>query len=169
MWQRRTFHECASELRQISDQFRAAYVNTRGWDGATRDHMLQDTSTRGVEILRILALSVRSDQDYGLTDGHSDTVGAVRADVVAVEASSVIQTYRPPYSALPGFNPLRLRQALNKIAHANPSRCGFFADESIHDLILTGADRGSSWLAVVSISELCSVIESLPDAAIAHH
>jgi hypothetical protein len=167
MWQRRTFHECASELRQISEQFRAAYTNARGWDEATRDHMLHETSKRGVEVLRILALSIRSDQDYGFTQAGLDTVGAFRAGVSAADAAMAIQTYRPPYTALPGYSPLRLRQALNKVAHANPSQCGFYADDSTHDLVLTGEDRGSSWVAVVSIAHLCAVIESLPDVAIA--
>lgn len=129
--------------------------------------MLRDTSTRGVEILRILALSIRSDQDYGLTHAQADIVGAFRADAPSADAFAAVQTYRPPYTGLPGYTPLRLRQALNKVAHANPSQCGFFADERTHDLVLTGTERGRSWVAVVSIPDLCSVIESLPDYTIA--
>jgi hypothetical protein len=166
MWQRRTFHECASELRSISEQFRAAYTNRWRWNDARRDDMLRDTSTRGVEILRILALSIRSDQDYGLTQPRPDSVGAFHSGVSEADALSFVQTYQPPYTALPGYTPLRLRQALNKVAHANPTRCGFFADDTTHDLLLTGDDRTASWVAVVSLPDLCSVIQHLPDAAV---
>jgi hypothetical protein len=127
---------------------------------------MRDTSTRGVEVLRILALSIRSDQDYGLTPKKpEDSVGAFRESATAPEAAAFIQSYRPPYSGLTGFVPLRLRQALNKIAHANPARCGFFADDHTHDLILTGEDKGRSWVAVVSLIDLCTVIQALPDVA----
>lgn len=40
----------------------------------------------------------------------------------------------------------------------------FFADADTHDLILTGEERGSTWVAVISIIDLCNVIKSLPDA-----
>lgn len=165
MWQRHTFHECAEELSVISDDFRAAYINRWNSDQATRDRVLRETSVRGVEVLRILALSIRSDQDCGLTDNTSATVGAIRNNVTAEEARAVVRGYRPPHSRLPGFAPLRLRHALNKVAHVNPSGSGFFADAHIHDLVLTGEERGSHWVAVVSIMDLCDVIKSLPDAS----
>jgi hypothetical protein len=165
MWQRRTFHECASELQSISADFRAAHTNRWQWEQSRKDQVMRDTSTRGVEVLRILALSIRSDQDYGLTPKRPDSVGAVREAATASEATAFIQSYRPPHRALTGFLPLRLRQALNKIAHAHPARCGFFADDHTHDLILTGEDRGMSWIAVVSLIDLCAVIQALPDVA----
>jgi hypothetical protein len=164
MWQRRTFHECASELKAISEDFRSAYTNRWNWDKSRKDQVLRDTSTRGVEVLRILALSIRSDQDYGLTDNVSTSVGALHAHVAEGEALALVRDYHPPYDRLPGFNPLRLRQALNKIAHANPARSGFFADATTHDLILTGEERGSTWVAVISLIDLCNVVKSLPDA-----
>jgi hypothetical protein len=166
MWQRRTFHDCASELRAISGDFCAAYTNRWGWDRAKCDRVMRDASTRGVEVLRILALSIRSDQDYGLTQMGSDSVGAFCDAASDSEASAFIQNYRPPYRQLGGFVPLGLRQALNKVAHANPARCGFFADGQTHDLILTGDDRGKSWIAVVSVIDLCTLIEAIPDASI---
>jgi hypothetical protein len=164
MWQRRTFHECASELMAISEDFRSAYTNRWNWDKSRKDQVLRDTSTRGVEVLRILSLSIRSDQDYGLTDNVSTPVGALHAHVAESEALALVRDYHPSYDRLPGFNPLRLRQALNKIAHANPTRSGFFADATTHDLILTGEERGSTWVAVISLIDLCNVIKSLPDA-----
>lgn len=55
MWQRRTFHECASELSAISDDFRAAYTNRWDWPSAKRERVMLSASERGVEVLRILA------------------------------------------------------------------------------------------------------------------
>jgi hypothetical protein len=164
MWQRRTFHECAEELSAISGDFRSAYTNRWGWDRAQRDRVMRDTSTRGVEVLRILALSVRGDQDYGLTNNMAGPVGAFCANATEAEALALARNYHPPYSSLPGFAPLTLRQALNKIAHANPAGSGFFADAETHDLVLTGKDRGSVWIAVISLIDLSSAVKSLPDA-----
>lgn len=163
MWQRRTFHECASELSAISEDFRSAYADKSGWDSSERERIMLDASQRGVEVLRILALSVRSEQDYRLTGNDSTPVGALRSNATQVEVLDAIQNYRPPYSQLNGYAPLSLRQALNKIAHADPTGSGFFADENAHDLILSGVNQGSRWIAVISLIELCSVIKSLPD------
>ena len=156
MWTRRTFHECASELGSISIEFRAAH----------RTGQLQimiDTSERGVEVLRILALSIRSDEDYGHTQIGTTQVGILRSRVTALEVRDTIRDYRPPYKALAGYAPLTLRLALNKIAHADPAQSGFFADEQTHDLILSGTDKGSTWLAIISVIDLCNVVQSLPD------
>lgn len=163
MWRRRTFHECASEPGAISEDFRSAHTNRWGWDKSKRDRVMRDTSTRGVEVLRIPALSVRGDQDYGLTNNDASAVGALIIDATDAEAVATVQNYRPPYDRLSGFTPLKLRQALNKIAHANPARSGFFADAETHDLVLTGEDRGSMWIAVISLIDLCGVVKSLPD------
>jgi hypothetical protein len=119
---------------------------------------------RGVEILRILALAVRGDQDFGKTAADLTPVGAVKSDIGAAEVRALVDAYRPPYGALDGFGPLALRGALNKIAHAHPAGSGFFADEETHDLILTGQQHNRPWVAVISLIDLCNVIESLPDA-----
>jgi hypothetical protein len=163
MWARRTFHDCAEELDAISSNFRTAYTNRLGWDGPTCERVMFETSTRGVEVLRILALAIRSEQDYGLTNSDRAAVGALRTNITRDEASLAIKRYRPPYNELNGYTPLGLRQALNKIAHANPTRSGFFADENTHDLILTGMDRGDTWIAVISLIDLSRVIKSLPN------
>ena len=123
-----------------------------------------ESSGRGVEVLRILALAIRSEQDYGLTNSDLAPVGAFSSNISRDEALAVINYYRPPHSELNGYKPLGLRQGLNKIAHADSTRSGFFADDSTHDLILTGADRGAEWLAVISLIDLCRVIKSLPNA-----
>jgi hypothetical protein len=164
MWQRRTFHECASELSAISEDFRSACTNRFGWDQAKRDRILSETSTRGVEVLRILALSIRAEQDAGLTETDSSRVGGLRANAAEAEALDTVNNYQPPWNQLRRFAPLKLRQALNKIAHTDPTRSGFFADENTHDLILTGRYQGATWIAVISLIDLCRVIKSLPDA-----
>lgn len=78
MWQRRTFHECASELGVISEDFRAAHTYRFRWPTAQRERVMVDTSQRGVEILRVLALSIRADQDFRLTDRDATAVGVLR-------------------------------------------------------------------------------------------
>jgi hypothetical protein len=163
MWQRRSFHECAEELSAISADFRAAHTNKFGWDRSKRDRVMVDTSQRGVEVLRTLALSIRSDQDFGLTDNDPRPVGALRSKAIQTEVFVAIRDYRPPYDKLAGFKPIGLRQALNKIAHADPSRGAFFADNETHELILSGVNQGDTWIAVISLIDLCRVIKALPD------
>jgi hypothetical protein len=166
MWLRRTYHECAAELRQISERFRLALTGEGPWDAAENEEILHETSMRGIEVLRILALSIRSDQDYGLTPNEPAPVGALREDILVTEAEALGQTYRPPHDRLPGFSPLRLRSALNKIAHANPVGNGFYATRKTHDLLITGSLKRQTWMAVISVIEICDVIDSLPDSQI---
>ncbi len=167
MWTRRTFHECAYELREISGSFRAAYVNKFGVPESRRSQILQGTSERGVEVLRILALSIRSEQDFHLTPNVNETVGAINSNVASGQVPSLFKDYRPPYYGTPGFDPLHLREALNKIAHANPMQASFFASESVHDLLLSGTRSGRAWVAIISLIDLCAVIESMPDQNVA--
>ena len=166
MLERRTYHQCAVELEYVCRQFRDAYLNKRPLTPAQRDYIMRDTSVQGIEILRILALSIRSDQDAGLTARRTAAVGAFRPAVTDAEAADFAASYGPPYSSLSGYEPLYLRQALNKVAHFDPRRGGFFADDNTHDLILVGQDYGETWIAVVSLLDLCRVVKGLPDAAL---
>jgi hypothetical protein len=166
MWKRRTFHECAEELEILSRDFRDAYTNKSRIDQQSREKILQESSERGVEILRALALSVRSEQDFGGIPSIRTTVGALNRSTNTREVSATLNNYRPPYSEKAGFEPLLLREALNKIAHADPNKAGFFADEVVHELILSGNQRANTWIAIVSISELCRAIKSLPDQSV---
>ncbi len=120
MWLRRTFHECAEELKAQSDFFRGAYVNRLNFSPDERERRMVSASERGVEMLRILALSIRADQDAGLTDSNPAAVGALRVGATDDEITRTLTEYRPPYTQQRGFNQLTLRQALNKIAHADP-------------------------------------------------
>lgn len=163
MWQRRTFHKCAAELRGISARFREAYLNKSGGDEKRRYDAMVEESRSGVEVLRTLALAIRSELDYGLTADSGFSVGALKSDVTIEEAAAVVRDYRPLSSQLSDFGPLSLRQGLNKVAHTNPTRSGFYVDANEHDLILSGTDRSRTWVAVLSLSKLCDAVESLPD------
>lgn len=163
MLQRRTFHECADELMEISDDFRAAHTNIFTRDRAKRDKILVDTSRRGVEVMRLLALSIGEEAEFAAIHNDARPVGAFRASASAAEANETIRDYRPPYAQLHGFRPIGLRQALNKIALADPTRSGFFVDGETHDLILSGLIGGDRWIAVISLLDLCKAIKSLPN------
>lgn len=165
MWKRRTFYECADELKAISEDFRAAYTNKFSFGEEKRNQILQDTSKRGVEVLRILALSVRSEQDYQVIPKNKEIVGALKHTANENEIVGALEHYTPPYNNKDGFEPLLLREALNKIAHADPDKTSFFASESVHDLILCGKYvRGNNkWIAIISLIDFCNVIKSLPD------
>jgi hypothetical protein len=71
--------------------------------------------------------------------------------------------------SIEGYSPLDLRQALNKIAHADPQRADYYVGprDNAHDLLLYGANRGEVWFAAISILMLVKAIHALPDSAIA--
>ena len=96
MWKRKTLHECADELLAISQDFRAAHINKFGMEERRRNQILQGTSERGVEILRTLALSVRSEEDYGIIPEIDDTVGAIKPSATDSEVFTTLNYYRPP-------------------------------------------------------------------------
>jgi hypothetical protein len=65
-----------------------------------------------------------------------------------------------------GCRPLELREALNKVAHADPETAGFVLnprDEDIHDLLLFGDNRGERWFAAVSLTKVVTAVRALPD------
>jgi hypothetical protein len=163
MWKRRTFHECAEELEILSQEFRDAYVNQSKLARQSKAQILQESSERGVEILRVLALSIRSEQDFGAIPSIHTTVGALKRSASISEVSATLKNYQPPYIGRTGFEPLLFREALNKIAHTNPYKTGFFADNIAHDLILSGNHGANIWIAIVSLPDLCRVIKLLPD------
>jgi hypothetical protein len=163
MWKRRTLHECAEELEVLSQDFRDAYINKSELDQQIREKILQESSERDIEILRVLALSIRSEQDVGGIPPICTTVGALKRSANTSEVSATLNSYRPPYSGRTGFEPLPPREALNKIAHANPYRTGFFADNAVHELILSGNHGSNTWIAIVSIADLCRAVKSLSD------
>ena len=155
MWLRRTLKECADELEQLSNRFIRVYLNkNRSLSQEERDDELRSISINGVEVLRILALAIRSDQDSGLLNRTNDTVGAIKNHLSQEEIDSFSRQYRPPYNELTGFSSLKLRDALNKIAHTNGRVTRTAVDDNNHDLILSEKYQNINWLAIISIPAL---------------
>jgi hypothetical protein len=174
MWKRATWHECADELSVVCQDFRDAYWGRRhgsGWPKHPDDIAnMAKSSEKGVQLLRALALAVRSEQDFDLIPQTMTVVGALkRENATTTDAAEVKQKrgYAQMLS-INGYTPLLLRQALNKIAHADPQKADYYIGpgDCVHDLLLYGEDRGNSWFAVVSLIELVKAIRALPDVAI---
>jgi len=98
MWQRATWHECASELDDVCQRFRRAYWGGRnngfGWPRHPDDETeMKASSIQGVQLLRALALAIRSEQDFGVIPHATDVVGAFKkenaspADSIALKQS----------------------------------------------------------------------------------
>lgn len=160
---RPTFYSSATDLAYESERFRSAF--SRPERDPDRAGILEDASRRGVQLLRSLALAVRSEQDYGLLPMKSQRVGSVLETAAQGEIEALVPVYRPPYATLHTFAPLDLRNALNKIAHATPAplRSGVYADAVTHDMISSGTRRGCPWIAVISVLDVCRVLQALPD------
>jgi len=171
MWKRARWHECASELEQVTQHFRRAYwgIRSKSWPRHPDDEReMVATSIEGVQILRALALAVRSEQDFDLIPPEQSIVGALKKRN-ATKSDAETTKRNHGYSAmlkLPDFEPLKLRQALNKIAHADPTTADYYVapTDQAHDLLLFGENRGDQWFAVLSLLELIRVVRALPDA-----
>ena len=175
MWKRATWHECADELSQVCQQFRDAYFGRRHGSRYPRhpddEAEMLEASKKGVQILRALALTVRSEQDFDLIPKTVDIVGALKKERATLKDAIEVKQ-NGGYTRMLTINdyvPLNLRQALNKIAHADPQKADYYIGpgDTTHDLLLYGEDRGQSWFAAVSLVELAKVIRALPDAPIA--
>lgn len=173
MWKRATWHECADELDEVCRTFRRAYRGKRykGWPRHPDDVAeMEATSRQGVQLLRALALAVRSEQDFKLVPNAAAVVGALKSEgAMPSDAYEVKQ--RGGYAGMLEINgcaPLSLRQALNKIAHADPQTAGYYVRgmDLAHDLLLYGEDRGKKWFAAISLLELVKAIRAVPDAAL---
>ncbi len=131
-----------------------------------------ETSKDGIQLLRALALAVRSEQDFDLVPDAVAVVGALKGEGATPSDASEVKRRRgfTEMLKISGYVPLNLRQALNKIAHADPQSADYYVGPSdmAHDLLLYGVNRGQTWFAVVSLLELVKAIRSLPDATVAH-
>lgn len=173
MWKRATWHECADELEAVCQCFRHAYwgKRSRGWPRHPDDIAeMEDTSRKGVQLLRSLALAVRSEQDFNLAPHCATVVGVLKNDD-ATPRDVYDGKQRGGFAGMTeinGYTPINLRQALNKIAHADPQTADYYVRtmDMAHDLLLYGEDRSKNWLAVISILELVKAIRALPDASI---
>jgi hypothetical protein len=175
MWQRATWHECADELNQICQDFRAAYWGRRtggkGWPRHADDEVeMRHTSKEGIQLLRALATAVRSEQDFNLIPPARAVVGALKRTGATPEDAHEVKRFRG-YAAFlkrPSYVPLHLREALNKIVHADPRNADYYVGplDHAHDLLLYGENHGDTWFAALSLLELIKAIRSLPDAFI---
>lgn len=167
MWQRRTFHDCANELASISERFRLAYTDTLPPHMVKmKNGILEECSKNGVDVLKVLALSIRSEQDYGILPNNRLVVGAQKEPVTDGNIYACKKYYcgqYKEYCETKNYEPMYLRVALNKIAHANPIESSFYADEQVHDLILIGTYRDRKWIALLSLLDLIKVVKELPD------
>jgi hypothetical protein len=172
MWKRSTWHECADELESVCERFRLAFWGKRsqGWPRHPGDIAeMEETSKQGVQLLRALALAVRSEQDFDLAPTVPVVVGALKKE--DGKPSDVYEAKKAGgYEGLlkgNGYIPLNLRQSLNKIAHTDPRTADFYVGPWMaHDLLLFGENRGKNWFAAISIIELVRAIRSLPDATV---
>jgi hypothetical protein len=165
MWQRRTYHDCASELEQASDRFREAIVRRQAVDSQENMRELESSSKDGTDLLKIIALSVRPEQDFGLLPSSNTDVGTLVRNADSNEIQSALTGSKIPPVIVPGSKPLGLREALNKIAHMDPrpGKSSFSADRLRHEVVLTGEKSGHKWIAILDIPKLCKAIKSLPD------
>jgi hypothetical protein len=171
MWERATWHECADELDSVCQCFRHAYwgKHSRGWPRHPADIAeMEDTSRKGVQLLRSLALAVRSEQDFNLAPHCASVVGIIKNENVNPRDTYDAKQHGGFSGMLKidGYAPLNLRQALNKIAHADPQTADYYVQtmDMTHDLLLFGENHGKKWFAVISILELIKAIRALPDA-----
>jgi hypothetical protein len=172
MWQRATWHESADELSQICRAFRAAHwgrsTGGKGWPRDPDDEAeMRQTSKEGIQLLRALATAVRSDRDFNLIPPARAVVGALRragatpADAIEVKRAG---GYASVF-ARPGYAPLHLREALNKIVHADPRNADYYVAplDRAHELLLYGQNCGDNRFAALSLFEVIKAIQALPD------
>lgn len=162
MWARDTFHNCAEELRQLSDCFRRAFATATPLERKRGNQNLLRYSNEGVVLLRSIALAVRSDQDYRLIPETKQIIGAL-LQPAHCRFEDYEASYCPPFRIQDGFRQLILREGLNKVAHLNPNKTGYRVSDRIHEIIIGGNQHGEDWIAVISILHLCDVIVGLPD------
>lgn len=155
MFLRDSWHHVAMELDMLSARFRRAYL--------AKDQLeMQAASVEGMAALQQL-VSVRREQDFGRLPRPNARVGGLCRQCVDVVA--FMKSYRPPYTAA-GLDALDVREALNKIMHADERVAGFRATADLHELLVSGIHKKDSWVAVISIPDFCRVVRSLPDQPI---
>ena len=158
MYTRRSFHECANELQQESTEFKFTYLS-ESIPPHEKQNILMRTSKSGVEILSILALSIRRGMDYGeIENDKSGVVGGIKLNIELSNAEIFKSNYLGPYTNNTDLRVLNLRNALNKIAHFNAARSSFYVDK-----ILIGDLNDKYWVAVINIDKFCQSIRNLPD------
>ncbi len=176
MWKRATWHECADELDELCQRFRQAYwgKRSRSWPRHPEDEAeMKESSIEGVKLLRALASAVRSEQDFELAPRSTAVVGVLKNENALPTDAIDVKRHGGYESMLgaEGYVPLKLREALDKIMHADPQTADYYIGGypgvvTNHDLLLYGEYRGQKWFAAVSILDLIKAIRSLPDATV---
>ena len=164
MFTRDTFHSCAQKLSTESAQFRTAYEENEAGD-ATAMTRMQNSSLEGYSTLRAIALSVRPEADYGLIPDDRQVVGKLIKNADPSDVAALISNPDSAPIDQSRFEPLTLRDSLNKIAHANPGsgKSGFSLTEDDHRIILSGEWNGSFWVSIASLYLIIEVLNNLPD------
>lgn len=75
-------------MEVLSQDFRDAYINELHLDQENRQKILQKSSERGIEILRFIPLSIRSEQRFGAIPSIRITVGALKRSASTSEVSA---------------------------------------------------------------------------------
>ena len=160
MGARNTYHEYATRIEIICDEFTKAHVRGAG------DLELVEITKPASDLLMALALNVRNDKDYGLTTNSPTRVGSLLEGAFAQRPSAFRPAYRPPFDAVANSHLLSVRDAFNKIAHADSSDAAYYIDEQNYEIIICGKEAGRAgkpWLAVISIPTLLKAVKLLPD------
>jgi hypothetical protein len=161
MGARDSFHDYATRIELICNEFSLAHRR-----GASRDELVRITKP-AADLLNTLAIGVRGDQDFKETTRPATHVGSLLNGAAAIKPSEFRATYRAPFSALPGAEPLELREAFNKIVHKDPADASYYIDESNYEIIIGGkSQNGTPWLAVISLPKLLATVKALPDRLI---
>jgi hypothetical protein len=173
MWQRATWHECASELEQLSKAFRDAYLqeyisDNRSTERSDNEIEIVRISMQGTQVLRALATAVRSEQDFNFLPRDQSVVGVIKHADATLDDKLRVEKNGGCTSLLehPDYKPLHLREALNKIVHADLRNASFYVDPMGrgHDLLLYGTKGRDGWFVALSLPELIKAIRALPDA-----
>ena len=180
MWKRKSWHECAEELKEYSDRFVILHWHQerRPWSKPTTrrtDELMnemQQVSIDALELLKSLAANIRTDQDYGLTD-YGGNVGLLKTTNISEnEHLKYKQEYRlfkhDDLVKQGHYQNLSLRDGLNKVIHADPSRSDYYVaprykGENAEHALLLYSTKGVEWFAVLSLLRLIEVIKELPD------
>ncbi len=116
------FIKVATQIEVICKEFARAHAR-----GASQTELVQITKP-AAKLLHTLGISVRGDQDFGRTDRPNTRVGSLLSGAVACGPSAFRENYQPPFAGIQGSTPLDLREAFNKILHADGSDASYYVD-----------------------------------------
>jgi hypothetical protein len=107
---RRSFHEYASELEEISRVFRSAYTDKFNLGEVEYERIMSKASQSGTDLLRSLALSIRIEQDAGLIDEGSIQLGTIVESISDNRVSDILDRLHEFHNMSPNLTSLRSAQ-----------------------------------------------------------